>query len=178
LGLHQERAQTSHLNWHSHARHAERAGGAILGLRKQLELVAVEADQQLSRLSGIERDQFLNRVFAYEDSVLDPRLWWSAVTAGTQFAARSANLLAQWWGRVSPEANFGVLAVTVLSLLIATWAWRGPAACSGDASPELPATDGRTSAPARCAAFGMPFSTFSAGRSVRFSRFFAVDHWT
>ncbi len=115
----------------------------LLGLRKQLELVAVEADQQLSRLSGIERDQFLNRVFAYEDSVLDPRLWWSAVTAATQFVARTANLLSQWWGRVSPEANFGVLAVTVLSLLITTWAVaRSSRLFRGLASPELPATDG------------------------------------
>jgi small-conductance mechanosensitive channel len=111
----------------------------LLGLRKQLELVVVEADQQMSRLSGIERDQFLNRVFAYEDTILDPRLWWSAVTAGSQFVLRVGNLLSQWWGRVSPEANFGVLAVTVFSLLIATFALaRAGRLFRGITSPELP----------------------------------------
>ncbi len=63
-----------------------------LALRKQLELVGVEADQQLSRLSSIERDQFFNRVFAYERSALDPRLWWAGLTAGGQFVCAPGNL--------------------------------------------------------------------------------------
>lgn len=88
----------------------------LSGLRKQLELVGVEADQQLSRLSTIERDQFLNRVFASEDSILDPRMWWASATAATQFVLRIGNLLSNWWKQVSPEANFGVLAVTLLSI--------------------------------------------------------------
>jgi small-conductance mechanosensitive channel len=88
----------------------------LSGLRKQLELVGVEADQQLSRLSAIERDQFLNRVFASEDSILDPRMWWASATAATQFVLRVGNLLSNWWKQVSPEANFGVLAVTLLSI--------------------------------------------------------------
>ena len=88
----------------------------LSGLRKQLELVGVEADQQLSRLSTIERDQFLNRVFASEDSILDPRMWWASATAATQFVLRIGNLLSNWWKQVSPESNFGVLAVTLLSI--------------------------------------------------------------
>ncbi len=88
----------------------------LSGLRKQLELVEVEADQHLARLSTIERDQFLNRVFASEESILDPRMWWAAITASSQFVLRIGNLLTSWWMRVSPEANFGVLAVTLLSL--------------------------------------------------------------
>lgn len=89
----------------------------LSGLRKQLELVGVESDQHLSRLSTIERDQFLNRVFASEDSILDPRLWWASATAASQFVLRTGNLLSNWWSQVSPEANFGVLAVTLLSLV-------------------------------------------------------------
>ncbi|MBK8771648.1 MAG: mechanosensitive ion channel [Rhizobiales bacterium] len=91
----------------------------LLGLRKQLELVSVEADQQLSRLSGIERDQFLSRVFAYEDSILDPRMWWSALTSAKTFVLRLGNLMGQWWKVVSPEANFSVAAVTGLFILVA-----------------------------------------------------------
>lgn len=90
-----------------------------LALRKQLELVGVEADQQLSRLSSIERDQFFNRVFAYERSALDPRLWWAGLTAGGQFVLRTGNLLSQWWGRVSPEANFAVLGFVAVTLAFA-----------------------------------------------------------
>lgn len=90
-----------------------------LALRKQLELVGVEADQQLSRLSTIERDQFLNRVFAYERSALDPRLWWNGFTASGQFILRTGNLLTQWWKRVSPEANFAVLVGVVATLAFA-----------------------------------------------------------
>ena len=90
----------------------------LLGLRKQLELIVVEADQHHARLSSIERDQFLNRVFASENSVLDPRLWWGAITASSIFVSRTANLLSAWWSNVSPSANFSVLLVTGLALLL------------------------------------------------------------
>lgn len=88
----------------------------LAGLRKQLDLVGIESDQQLARLSTIERDQFLNRVFASEDSILDPRMWIAAATATTQFVARIGNLLSNWWGQVSPNANWGVLAFTLLAI--------------------------------------------------------------
>jgi potassium efflux system protein len=94
----------------------------LLGLRKQLELLGVEADQHMSRLSAIERDQFLNRVFAYEESILDPRMWWAALTAASMFALRLLNLVAQWWRSVAAEANFSVLAVTFLFMAIAALA--------------------------------------------------------
>jgi small-conductance mechanosensitive channel len=94
----------------------------LLGLRKQLELLGVEAEQHMSRLSAIERDQFLNRVFAYEESILDPRMWWAALTAASMFALRLLNLVAQWWRSVAAEANLSILAVTVLFMAIAALA--------------------------------------------------------
>jgi potassium-dependent mechanosensitive channel len=96
---------------------ADRAS-QLLGLRKQLELIVVEADQHHSRLSSIERDQFLNRVFASENSVLDPRLWWGAITASRIFVSRTSNLVIAWWSNVSAQANFSVLLAMVLALLL------------------------------------------------------------
>ena len=120
---------------------------SYLALRKQLELVSVESDQQLSRLSTIERDQFLGRVFAYERSALDPRLWWNGITASGQFVVRTGNLLAQWWKRVSPEANFAVLGAVAATLGFAFFVIsRVSSLFSGILSPRLSEAGGDAAA--------------------------------
>ncbi len=110
----------------------------LLGLRKQLELIGVEADQHFSRLSTAERDQFLNRVFASEKSVLDPRLWLAAITASGIFVARLGNLIGNWWLTSASAAQASALLATIAGLALATLAlWLLPRIMRGVFSPAL-----------------------------------------
>jgi len=96
----------------------------LLGVQKQLELIVVEANQHHTRLSSIQRDQFLKRVFASSNSVLDPNLWLGAIAATSIFVSRAGSLLSAWWSNVSSDANFSMLLVTGLALVVLFFAIR------------------------------------------------------
>ncbi|MFO1034604.1 MAG: DUF3772 domain-containing protein [Hyphomicrobiales bacterium] len=94
----------------------------LSGLRKQIDLINVEADQHLTRLSTLERDQFLARIFKSERTILDPRMWIAALKSTGQFILRLGNLLTSWWANVAPQANLYVffsIPVSVAVLLAA-----------------------------------------------------------
>lgn len=55
-------------------------------LGKQFDLLALEAEQAEARLTELQREQFLQRIFTTERSILDPRLWWDTMAGSTGFA--------------------------------------------------------------------------------------------
>lgn len=57
----------------------------LQALGKQFDLLALEAEQAEARLTGIQREQFLQRIFSLERSILDPRLWWDAAVGTATF---------------------------------------------------------------------------------------------
>ncbi len=92
----------------------------LKGANTQLELVAVEAEQQAGRASSIQRDQFFQRIFESSRSVLNPYLWTDAGTGLTVFVQRMSVLLSNWWKEIRQTASTIslVMVPVVLGLLI------------------------------------------------------------
>jgi potassium-dependent mechanosensitive channel len=92
----------------------------LKGAHTQLELVAVEAEQQAGRASSIQRDQFFQRIFESSRSVLNPYLWTDAGTGLTVFVQRMSVLLSNWWKEIRQTASTIslVMVPVVLGLLI------------------------------------------------------------
>ena len=63
--------------------------------QKQFTLVGLEADQALSRLTTLQRTQFLQRVFKADKSVLNPTLWGSTVEGAAILLQRLSNQFKQ-----------------------------------------------------------------------------------
>jgi small-conductance mechanosensitive channel len=74
----------------------------LQGLRKQFDLMALEAEQAEARLTELQREQFLQRVFAFERSIMDPRLWWDVLSGASNFAdIAMQRMRASWLTRTS-----------------------------------------------------------------------------
>jgi potassium-dependent mechanosensitive channel len=74
----------------------------LQGLRKQLDLMALEAEQAEARLTELQREQFLQRIFAFERSIMDPRLWWDVLSGTNNFAdIAMQRMRASWLTRTS-----------------------------------------------------------------------------
>ncbi len=74
----------------------------LQGLRKQFDLMALEAEQAEARLTELQREQFLQRIFAFERSILDPRLWWDVLSGASNFAdIAMQRMRASWLTRTS-----------------------------------------------------------------------------
>lgn len=58
----------------------------LQGLRKQFDLMALESEQAEARLTELQRERFLERIFSAERSVMDPRLWWDVLSGVNNFA--------------------------------------------------------------------------------------------
>ena len=67
------------------------------GAKKQLELIAVEAEQSGARAAALQKDRFFSRIFESGRSVFNPDLWTDAAAGANQFAERLAALLQAWW---------------------------------------------------------------------------------
>jgi small-conductance mechanosensitive channel len=69
----------------------------LAAVGKQFDLVALEAEQAEARLTVIQREQFLQRIFTMERSILDPRLWWDAISGGVNFTDILRNRASTSW---------------------------------------------------------------------------------
>lgn len=69
----------------------------LQGLRKQMDLMALEAEQAEARVTELQREQFLQRIFSYERSIADPRLWRDMLAGATSFVdIASQRVRASW----------------------------------------------------------------------------------
>jgi potassium-dependent mechanosensitive channel len=75
-------------------------------VQKQYGLIAVEAQQGLTRLTADQRDRFFQRVFESGLSILDPRLWLDTAKGTGQFTSRIQNLATAAWRRAQFRLNF------------------------------------------------------------------------
>lgn len=96
----------------------------LQGAKTQLELVAVEAEQQSGRASSIQRDQFFQKIFESNRSILNPFLWTDAGTGVQIFFQRLSSLINIWWNdihhNVSPNTLF-LLPVVLLTISVGWW---------------------------------------------------------
>ncbi len=79
------------------------------GAKKQLELIAVEAEQSGARAAALQKDRFFSRIFESGRSVFNPDFWTDAAAGANQFAERLTALLQAWWTTVRPDAQLSVL---------------------------------------------------------------------
>jgi potassium efflux system protein len=82
----------------------------------QLELITVETDQQIARVTQLQRDQFLSRLFQRTGSILSPSLWYEGLIASGIFFTRLGQLLANWWSEASRTGDLIVLIIMPLLL--------------------------------------------------------------
>jgi potassium-dependent mechanosensitive channel len=95
----------------------------LQGARTQLELVAVEAEQQTGRASSIQRDQFFQKIFESSRSVLNPFLWADAGVGVQIFFQRVSALINNWWNDVnrSASATSRLLLPIMLAIIVGLW---------------------------------------------------------
>jgi potassium efflux system protein len=95
----------------------------LQGAKTQLELVAVEAEQQAGRASSIQRGQFFQKIFESSRSVFNPYLWSDAGTGLTIFVQRLAALIANWWNEIHLTASASGLIFLPVIIILILGAW-------------------------------------------------------
>ena len=96
-------------------------------VQKQLTLVSLEADQAMARLTDLQRENFLQRIFKADKSILNPALWTSMIDSGSLMWARVSNLVSRgiadasgslnWSGFLLLPVGLGVLGLLFLKLI-------------------------------------------------------------
>lgn len=90
----------------------------LLGPKSQLDLISVGAEQLSGRISAIQRDQFVKRIFESSRSILNPYLWADTWTGVGLLYQRIANLLRSWWSDAGANATPWGLALIPGYLLV------------------------------------------------------------
>jgi potassium-dependent mechanosensitive channel len=95
----------------------------LQGAKTQLELVAVEAEQQAGRASSIQRGQFFQKIFESSRSILNPYLWSDAASGLTLFLQRITGLLGNWWNEIHGTASASglVFLPIIIALILGFW---------------------------------------------------------
>ncbi len=92
----------------------------LQSLKSQLDVIAIEAEQQAARVAAIQRDQFFQRIFEAGRSILDPRLWFDTGLGVGLLVSRIVGLFANWWAETSGKANpLGLYLIPVFILIFA-----------------------------------------------------------
>jgi potassium-dependent mechanosensitive channel len=89
---------------------------------KQFVLIGLEADQALSRLTSLQRGQFLQRIFKADKSILNPSLWIGTFDGASIMQSRIGNLVTRGLNDAAGRTNFSgflllPIGLTVLGLL-------------------------------------------------------------
>jgi small-conductance mechanosensitive channel len=94
----------------------EKSLARIKAAQAQLDLIAVETDQQIDRVTQLQRTQFLSRLFERTRSILSPALWYDGFVASGALFTRLGQLLANWWAEASRTGDPIVLIIMPLVL--------------------------------------------------------------
>ena len=92
----------------------------IQGVKSRLDVLAVEAEQAGGRVSALQRDQFFQRIFEADRSIVNPMLWYDTGIGVGVLTKRLVGLLSNWWKEVSGTANPIGLGLIPLFLVLFT----------------------------------------------------------
>ncbi len=95
----------------------------LQGAKTQLELVAVEAEQQAGRASSIQRGQFFQKIFEPSRSIFNPYLWIDAAKGITIFVERLTSLIGNWWNDIPATASASGLTLLPIIIGLILFAW-------------------------------------------------------
>ncbi len=87
-------------------------------VQKLYGLIAVEAEQALTRLTVEQRDRFFQRVFESGLSILDPRLWLDTMKGTGLFTSRVQNLASAGWRRAQSRLTWFPFLIFPAGLLL------------------------------------------------------------
>ncbi len=87
----------------------------LQGLKSQLDVLTLNAEQSAAEVSVLQRDEFFERIFDRNRSILNPSLWvdmWNGIGA---LSLAMSIFMKSWWRDVSPNASpWGLAAVPVI----------------------------------------------------------------
>jgi potassium-dependent mechanosensitive channel len=96
----------------------------IAAAKKQYELIGIEADQMSAKVSASQRNQFFQRIFKADKSILNPLLWRDAFVGVGILFGRLSSLLTIWWHSQAPVAQWAGL-LLLPAVLGGIWSgWR------------------------------------------------------
>jgi len=87
------------------------SAAALQAVNQQLGLLALEAEQFLSRVTERQRSGFFRRLLEPGRSILNPTLWGDAWSSAGTLLDRLAKLLSGWGRDLSSQGNPGILAL-------------------------------------------------------------------
>lgn len=89
----------------------------LRSVKSQLDVVAVEAEQQSGRVAALQRDQFFQRIFEGGRSILNPSLWLDTGLGAAVLVTRLATLFGNWWTETGASAKpLGLLLIPAFIL--------------------------------------------------------------
>ncbi len=92
----------------------------LQSVKSQLDVIAVEAEQATGRVGSLQREQFFQRVFDRNRSILNPQLWYDSWVGLSVLSSRLTILMRNWWSEVSRTANpLGLLLIPLFVALFA-----------------------------------------------------------
>jgi len=92
----------------------------LQSLKSQFDVIAVEAEQSAGRVSVLQRDQFLERIFDGNRSILNPSLWYDMVAGVGALLSSLGTLFKTWWAEVGPKGD--PLGLLLIPLFLAIFA--------------------------------------------------------
>ena len=95
----------------------------LQGAKTQLEVVAVEAEQQAGRASTLQRNQFFQKIFESSKSILNPYIWSDAGAGLTVFLQRLGALIGNWWNQIQGTASASSLLLLPLIIILILGVW-------------------------------------------------------
>ena len=87
-------------------------------VQKQLTLVGLEADQALTRLTDLQRENFLQRIFKADKSILNPALWTNMFDSGGVMWARVGNLVKRGFADAGSGFNWSGFLLLPVGLVV------------------------------------------------------------
>ncbi len=77
----------------------------LRSVKGQLDVIAVDAEQQAGRVAALQRDQFFQRIFESGRSILNPLLWYDTTLGTGTYLNRIGGLLSAWWRDTASAGN-------------------------------------------------------------------------
>lgn len=92
----------------------------LQGLKSQFDVLAVNAQQSAGQVTAQQRDEFFERIFDRNRSILNPSLWSDVGKGAGALLTALASLMSEWWKNVQASAN--PLGLLVVPLFLAVFA--------------------------------------------------------
>ncbi|WP_395661830.1 DUF3772 domain-containing protein [Aestuariivirga sp.] len=92
----------------------------LQSLKSQFDVIVVEAEQSAGRVIALQRNQFFERVFDRNRSILNPSLWYDTGIGFGGLLAALGLLFRNWWTEVAASGNpIGLLLVPLFIVIFA-----------------------------------------------------------